>query len=111
MKFWEAMLIGCDKRGKACGDLFYYYPDGTCLSCALGAAYEGATGNHFWPFGGTANFGVDTWIGKRWPWLTPRVIDRIVRLNDQENWTRERIALEYVKPIEEGLVKWIEDPS
>lgn len=113
MKLWQAILIGCDRRAQAFKSLFVKDLDGKCRSCAFGAAYE-------------ATFGVkvidvitndqNTQFSKAYPVIfqesecpccgcfTKRPVEDVVtHLNDNHRWLREKIAREFVKPIEEEV--------
>lgn len=114
MKLWKAMLIGCDRRAQAFGSLFRNNQhDGTCTSCALGAAWEGRFGHLIYK---------NDLMYDEFPILRLYVaapaevyealpsgrarekfpVDSIITyLNDNRKWSRERIALEFVKPLEE----------
>ncbi len=109
MKLWEAILIGCDRRGQAFTTLFHKEKGKEeVTSCALGAAIEGAFGKpsrrlqdrlrREFPIL-RRDFDWRPWVpSEHWE----RVLeDLIVHMNDAERWSRERIALEIVKPIEE----------
>ena len=108
MELWQAILLGSELRGQAFGD---YVVDQK--SCALEAARE-ATGSE----------NIDELVSRyraqmslRMPCpacgltIDPRTYNRepfnvfgiISHLNDGHRWTRERIALEFVKPLEESL--------
>lgn len=107
MKLWEAILIGCDRRAQAFGALVRHQNNGECHSCAIGAAME-------------ATFGLDEVDGSNltkfvelYPILFKTVVvdgvesttvfERITDLNDEEQWAREKIALEFVKPLEDAM--------
>ena len=110
MKLWEAILIGCDRRGQAFTTLFHKVRrKEEVTSCALGAAIEGAFGKpsrrlqnrlrREFPIL-SSGFDWTQWVPGE-PWERP-LEDLIVYMNDAERWSRERIALEIVKPIEEA---------
>lgn len=106
MKLWEAILIGCDKRAQAFGGLFQTEGE-QIFSCALGAAIEGA-GFGFDAFSVASSFHFAYPILRQSSECPERrcggtVQDNIIYLNDKCKWSRERIALEYVKPLEESL--------
>jgi len=111
MKLWEAILIGCDRRGQAFTTLFHKEKGKEeVTSCALGAAIEGAFGKpskrlqnrlrkNFLILGDYVEW--SRWAGDAGITEGP-LEDLIVHMNDGERWPRERIALEIVKPIEEA---------
>lgn len=104
MRLWKAILIGCDKRAKVRNTLFCSIGSEQRGSCALGAAYEAFTGSCQFP--STA----EAWVEflEAFPILNNTLNGKTVKniiahLNDEENWPRERIALEFVKPLEDRL--------
>jgi hypothetical protein len=112
MKLWQAILKGCRRRKKTTGTLFLQEADGRVSSCALGAAYEAVTGKVSWD----ASRAYER-LGNTFPILNEQVrcpvrgcrepmmfhtLDCIItHLNDGHGWSRERIALELVRPYEE----------
>lgn len=113
MELWQAILLGSQIRGKANG---YLYDADTKTSCALGASIEAVVGTDEFT---REDFWAWTVLHTQWPWVNKKVVacpecartndvaDLIVHLNNTtgHDWTRERIALEFVRPIEESLVK------
>jgi len=104
MKLWQAILIGSDRREQAFGNFFENNDQGQCKSCALGAAYEATFDSTDIISSGTA----DMKLCLKYPILNKEldikggtVMINIVHLNDHMKWTRERIALEFVKPLED----------
>jgi hypothetical protein len=109
MKLWQAILAGCRQRKQTKDTLFRKARAGSVYSCALGAAYEGVAGEICW----NDDLACD-YLGKTFPVLGKEArcpvrgcpalhsLDCIiVHLNDDHGWSRERIALEVVRPIEE----------
>jgi hypothetical protein len=110
MKLWQAILAGCRRRKQNKDNLFANAIDGAIYSCALGAAYEGIAGEVCWD----NNRAYDR-LHKTFPVLNKEtrcpVIECsmstmflnsiITHLNDKHGWSRERIALEVVRPKEE----------
>jgi hypothetical protein len=112
MKLWQAILAGCRRRKRTKDTLFSKALDGAVYSCALGAAYEGVAGEVCWD----NNRAYDR-LHKTFPVLNkearcpvkgcrsvPKICilgSMITHLNDSHGWSRERIALEVVRPNEE----------
>jgi hypothetical protein len=110
MKLWQAILVGCRRRKRTKDTLFSEALDGSVYSCALGAAYEGVAGEVCWD----NNRAYDR-LHKTFPVLNketrcpvkgcrsvPMMFCNIItHLNDYHGWSRERIALEVVRPNEE----------
>jgi hypothetical protein len=112
MKLWQAILAGCRRRKRTKNTLFSEALDGSVYSCALGAAYEGIAGDVCWD----NNRAYDR-LHKTFPVLNKEArcpvracsasmmfltLDCIItHLNDAHGWSRERIALEVVRPNEE----------
>lgn len=110
MELWQAILLGSQIRGQAFGD---YVVDQK--SCALEAAREATRSENI--DGLVSRY--RNQMSQKMPCpacgltIDPRTYERnafsvyglISHLNDDHRWTRERIALEFVKPIEESLVK------
>jgi hypothetical protein len=113
MKLSQAILAGCKRRKQTTNTLFRRKAlDGSVYSCALGAAYEGVTGEICWN-----SLAYDR-LSKTFPILSKQArcpvrecseargesfhtLDCIIiHLNDSHGWSRERIALEVVKPKE-----------
>ena len=103
MELWQAIFLGCQIRKQS-------YGPGAILgdgSCAIEAANEA--------IGIPLNQKCFPYAVKAWPFLNNEVqcpdckresaMYWIIAtcLNDRHHWTRERIALEFVKPIEESL--------
>lgn len=108
---WQEMLLGSSLSPQGFKACFSEFPDGTIATCAFGAAMQ-ARGCK-----GTVEPEYEIWAEDAWPW-TLEVIAKcpecgeendlmgiVFQLNDDHKWTRERIALEFVKPLEESLVK------
>jgi hypothetical protein len=111
MKLWQAILAGCRRRKQTQDTLFWKTLDGSVYSCALGAAYEGVAGEVCWD----SHRAYDR-LREIFPVLRkdvrcpvrgcaePMMFDSldwiITHLNDEHGWSRERIALEVVKPNE-----------
>jgi hypothetical protein len=113
MKLWQAILAGSRLRKRTKNTLFSEALDGSVYSCALGAAYEGVAGEVCWD-----NNRVNDGLHKTFPVLNkaarcpvsgcrsvPMMFlalgNIITHLNDEHGWSRERIALEVVRPNEE----------
>jgi hypothetical protein len=112
MKLWQAILVGCGWRNQTNDTLFSKALDGAVSSCALGAAYEGIAGEVCWD----SNRAFDR-LEKSFPVLKKEMRCPvtgcsvqmrfhtlgciITHLNDKHVWSRERIALEVVRPNEE----------
>lgn len=120
MKLWEAILIGCDKRPQAFKSLFIRDSDGTVRSCALGAAQEASGVFNIDEFFVATNISSRVQLfRKQFPILSllcklpdccgaiqpssETLDNHITHLNDDHRWPREKIALEFVKPIEDAL--------
>lgn len=104
LKLWEAILIGSDRRAQGFKEMFVTQPNGEIYSCAFGAAEEAISGV---PKSSRVDF------LKHYPFLkvchscpkcggNAALVDTILHLNDFHRWPREKIALEFVRPIEEG---------
>lgn len=108
MKLSEAMRLGAMIRPQCFNELFANFGLPSEESCALGAAIEGAglkKGNKIW----------DNELPLAWKNLLARparcpichgseiVHAIVVHLNNEHHWTRERIATEFVEPIERQL--------
>ena len=106
MKFWEALLIGSMMRPKQAR---YAMFDGEG-TCALGAVYEAVgwkpeenphcRGVSLPEFAGLVGTGDDVCpcgCGENFLFFST-----VVHLNNEASWSREKIALEFVKPIEEA---------
>jgi hypothetical protein len=111
MKLWQAILAGCRRRKQTKNTLFWKALDGSVYSCALGAAYEGVAGEVCWDSNRTYDRLSETFPvlrkGARCPvrgCAEPMMFHSleciITHLNDGHGWSRERIALEVVKPNE-----------
>jgi hypothetical protein len=111
MKLWEAILMGCRRRKQTKDTLFSEALDGSVYSCALGAAYEGVAGEVCWdnnrahdrldksfPVLNKATRCPVTGCSVQMTFVTLGCI--ITHLNDKHGWSRERIALEVVRPNE-----------
>ena len=113
MKLWQSILAGCRRRKRTKDVLFSNALGGSVYSCALGAAYEGVAGEVCWD----SNRAYDR-LNKTFPVLNkearcpvrgcrsvPMMFctlgSIITHLNDDHGWSRERIALEVVRPTEE----------
>jgi hypothetical protein len=112
MKLWQAILAGCRRRKRTEDTLFSKALDGSVYSCALGAAYEGVAGEVCWD-----NDRAYDLLHKTFPVLNKETRCQvkessesmmshtlyyiITHLNDEHGWSRERIALEVVRPNEE----------
>lgn len=112
MKLWHAILWGSRRRKQATDTLFRKAFDGSVYTCALGAAYEGVTGEVCWDSNHAYHY-----LRKTFPVLDkharcpvrgcPEPMLRltlgciIIHLNDAHSWSRERISIEVVKPQEE----------
>jgi hypothetical protein len=102
LKLWQAILIGCDRREQGFGEFNQISRDGDVRTCALGAAYEGTFGEIAEPSKAYER------LRMTYPILERRIgsedlLDLIVDLNDLSRWPREKIAIEFVKPIEEVM--------
>jgi hypothetical protein len=110
MKLWQAILAGCRRRKQTKGTLFSEALDGSVYSCALGAAYEGVAGEVCCDNNRAYDrlrqiFPIIMNKEARCPVRGCSVMFRldciITHLNDSHGWSRERIALEVVRPNEE----------
>ena len=103
MELWQAILLGSQIRGQS-------YGPGLIMgggSCAIEAANEA--------IGIPVNKECLLDAVKAWPLLYKSVLCPVCKLkspmysvialclNDTHKWTRERIALEFVRPLEESL--------
>lgn len=95
----EAIIIGAAKRPMATESYFRYYPDGTPFaSCALGAAYEGVTGQpspaEYDDEEGTLGKFFPVWHewGRKPSGEKLDLYDIITAMNDSGLYTREGIA-------------------
>ena len=107
MKLWEAILLGSQIRPQT-----FTRPFDDIGSCAWGAAWE-AVGLRDWILSYGCNV-EEKLIELGWLQVTDKAHTcpvcgykedgcAIAHLNDAHYWTRERIALEFVKPMEEAL--------
>ncbi len=110
LKLWQAILIGCDRRAQGFGSLFRTMSDGSCISCTWGAAIEGTFNKTDPNYGGDLlrecySFAFNPINKTNCPACSSyrSIACILVHLNDYHYWPREKIALEFVKPIEQEL--------